>query len=665
VSSLGYRPAIDGLRAVAIVPVILFHLGFAWLPGGFLGVDVFFVISGYLIGSMIAAELDAGRFSFGKFWARRVRRIMPALLAMVLSTLLAARQLVTNIELGSIGWDSLAASLSFANIWMFSKVGNYWGSAAESSPFLHAWSLSVEEQFYLVFPVFLVLLVRLKLDRGRALLVALALAFLLFVVASAHNPTLSFYLLPTRAWELLTGAVTAAVGPRFADRLSPRLQAMASGVGLVLIAGSLFLMDGRRGIGWSVAVPALGTALVLLYSARASLANAWLRLRPVVFVGKISYSLYLWHWAIIILAGMLELQRETPVPMSWVVGAIAAAALLSYYLIEKPSRASPKGVWVAAALLVVVTGLSCVFIKQAAAFEASGAFNPVVAYSAYYDMSPIKDERVQLANTNPNDAALGMWAGVVGKVPNPKWADAYENGGIPGGTRAYGEPADLLLVGDSHGCMWGKTVDEVASDLGLGAAFFTFDGNVPYFPIPIQAGAAHGSGFTDETFQRFSSNLLKNIDAWKPRVLILVSRWEDKSSKDFYNAAALADYATKAGAKLLFINNPPLLPWVNNSTTQSLELRGMKAVAGQPQYVPAKKPIKKVEQANQRLQQLASQFPGARVLDVYTPLHKDDQVQVLDGRNVLYLDDDHLTYQGTSLFKAALTSELSELLKPP
>ena len=140
-STLRYRPAVDGLRAVAILPVIAFHLREAWVPGGFLGVDVFFVISGFLISSMIATELDQGSFHFSSFWMRRVRRIMPALLTMVLVTFLASRRLVTDMELGPIGEDGRAAALSYANFWMHAKVGNYWGSAAESSPFLHAWSL--------------------------------------------------------------------------------------------------------------------------------------------------------------------------------------------------------------------------------------------------------------------------------------------------------------------------------------------------------------------------------------------------------------------------------------------------------------------------------------------------------------------------------------------
>ena len=642
--------------------MILFHLGFAWLPGGFLGVDVFFVISGYLIGSLISRDLAAGTFTFGNFWARRVRRIMPALLTMVLLTLVASSVLVTSGQLASIGWDALAASFSYANIWMFSKFGNYWGPAAETSPFLHAWSLSVEEQFYLVFPLFLVALARWKIANTRALAIVALLSFGAFLIVSAKNPTLSFYILPTRAWELLLGALTAASAAHVADRVPLRWQGLASAAGLGLIVASLFLVDGKTGLGASTALPALGAALVLLYSDGGNRANALLSSKPFVFIGRISYSLYLWHWAIIIIAGMVQLRTAKPVPLVWVVGLTAASSLLSHYLVEKPARASAKGVWVAAALLLVVTGVSAASIRRASHSEVTGDYSTVLYYSAYYDATPIQETPVQVADTNPNDPSLGNWAGVTGKVPNPQWADAYKHGGIPGGTRAYGERADLLLIGDSHGCMWGKTVDEVSTELGLAAAFFTFDGNVPFFPIPVQPGAAHGTGFTDEMFLEFSNELLKDIDRWKPRVVIFASRWESKNAQDFRNVEMLVDYASKAGARLLFINNPPRLPWENVSAVSSLALLGVKPLDPQPRYVEAPK-VRKLDAANRRLRQLVGRTPGARLLDVYSALRKGEQVEVLNGRDVLYFDDDHLSYRGTSLFKAALAGEISSLLK--
>jgi peptidoglycan/LPS O-acetylase OafA/YrhL len=650
------------LRAVAIIPVILFHLGFAWLPGGFLGVDVFFVISGFLISSMISADLDRGTFKFGKFWVRRVRRIVPALLCTVLVTLLAARYLVTPVTLASIARDALSAGLSYANVRMFSKFGNYWGPAAESSPFLHAWSLSVEEQFYLVFPLFLALLARLRVRRSVALAAATLVGFVAFVVMARRAPTFTFYMLPTRAWELLVGALTAALAPRIAPRTAPQLQGFASVAGLGLIAVSLFGANGQQGINAWVVVPVVGAAIVLAYSEGGSWANAALGSWPCVFVGKISYSLYLWHWVAITLADLLELRSGHPVTLPWLIAAIAVCSLASHYLVEKPARAWSKGAWLAAALLLLVTGVSVADIRRAQDPNLAGAFNPVVCYSAYYDATPKKDAAAQLSRVNPNDAALGAWAGVIGKLPNPAFVDAWKNGGIPGGVRRYGERADVLLIGDSHGCMWGQTVDEIATELGLAAAFFTFDGNVPYFPIPVRHQAPHGPGFDANTFKEFSQKLLQNIDHWHPRVVILASRWETKTARDFRNLEQLALYSTNAGAHVLFIDSPPRLPWENDSTTQALVLRGFKPREGQAQYLEAKQAAR-FDHGRESLKEVASRIPGARVMDVYPALYRDGKAQVLDGADVLYLDDDHLSYHGTSLFKAKLREELASLSK--
>ena len=153
-AQIGYRPEIDGLRAVAVIPVILFHMGLSWIPGGFIGVDVFFVISGFLITSIIKTELDQGGFSFSNFWARRVRRILPAMIFVSACTLAFAYVFVFLPEQQAIGKQALAALFSVANIYFWLSTGDYWGNASEESPFLHAWSLSVEEQFYLFFPIF-------------------------------------------------------------------------------------------------------------------------------------------------------------------------------------------------------------------------------------------------------------------------------------------------------------------------------------------------------------------------------------------------------------------------------------------------------------------------------------------------------------------------------
>lgn len=243
-NAIEYRPEIDGLRAVAIVPVILFNLGAGWLPGGYLGVDVFFVISGFLITSILLREMTAGQFSFKRFWARRVRRIMPALLLVTVATLVATWILVFPPDRPAIGRQAAATLLSVANFYFWRFAGDYWGSQAEDSPFLHAWSLAVEEQFYVFFPVILSLIVRWFPRRIVVGLLAILVGSLcLFIYGVQARPSATFYLLPTRAWELATGAVLAAMmhGPKGSVVARPEA-AILAGVGLAATVASYFVV---------------------------------------------------------------------------------------------------------------------------------------------------------------------------------------------------------------------------------------------------------------------------------------------------------------------------------------------------------------------------------------------------------------------------------------
>jgi peptidoglycan/LPS O-acetylase OafA/YrhL len=204
-NTLKYRPEVDGLRAFAVIPVVIFHLRAKMLSGGFLGVDVFFVISGFLITSLILNNLRAGDFTFAGFYIRRIRRIAPAVTVMILGTLAASYFLVFRPQLEPVRKDAIAAALSFANFNYLLNFGDYWGQAAESSLFLHTWSLSVEEQFYFVYPAFLFLLWKLRAPIGKVMAATIALSIALFCYCSIKHPDFAFYMLPTRAWELGAG----------------------------------------------------------------------------------------------------------------------------------------------------------------------------------------------------------------------------------------------------------------------------------------------------------------------------------------------------------------------------------------------------------------------------------------------------------------------------
>jgi peptidoglycan/LPS O-acetylase OafA/YrhL len=314
-SSIKYRPYVDGLRAFAVIPVLLFHLGFDWIPGGFLGVDVFFVISGFLITSIILKESYQGTFTFQNFWLRRVRRILPVLSVVLMCTLFASYFIAFRPDMNAFGKDSLSASFSFANINMWLRTGDYWGTLAESSPFLHTWSLSVEEQFYIFFPVLLVVLLRF----GRrfvfpAIVCVTMVSFALFLYAAEHSPTACFYLLPMRAWELAAGCLLA-IFLRHNEWSARGLAAhFGAWLGLISVLASYFLISGEAGISALTVFSVVGSVLIILFADNDGTVNRILSHSWTVYIGKISYSLYLWHWPVFVLGKSYSHSRFSDEP---------------------------------------------------------------------------------------------------------------------------------------------------------------------------------------------------------------------------------------------------------------------------------------------------------------------------------------------------------------
>lgn len=291
-----YRGDIDGLRALAVIPVILFHAGFEIFSGGFIGVDVFFVISGYLITTLIISDLDEGSFSIAEFYERRARRILPALSLVVGVCLPFAWFWFAPSDLKLFGQSLFAVSTFWSNILFWRKSG-YFESASELNPMLHTWSLAVEEQFYLLFPVFLLLVWRF----GSRWLITILLLILVVSLAVAHyaaytRPSAAFYLLPTRGWELLIGALAAFLLHYYGRLESKILNQWASWTGFLLILYSIFVFDGSTPTpSFYTLIPTIGTFLIIVASIEGTVVSQILSARPIVAVGLISYSAYLWH----------------------------------------------------------------------------------------------------------------------------------------------------------------------------------------------------------------------------------------------------------------------------------------------------------------------------------------------------------------------------------
>jgi peptidoglycan/LPS O-acetylase OafA/YrhL len=342
---MDYRREIDGLRALALLPVLLFHAGFETFSGGYVGVDVFFVISGYLITSIVLKSLDEGRFSIVHFYERRMRRILPALfLVLLVSFPFAwAWMLPADMERYSAG---LASVSLFASNILFWRTSGYFDTEAELKPLLHTWSLAVEEQFYLLYPL-LFLLVWARGRRAFVVLLAVGavISFALAEWASQLRPSATFYLLPTRAWELALGALTAVY---LSQRSLPtsggsHVHTAGSLLGLALIAFAVVAFDdGTPFPGKYALLPTLGTVLIVCFATRETWAGRLLGSRVLVGIGLVSYSAYLWHQPLLALARHRSLGHiEWPLAASLLMASLALAAL-SWKYVEKPFRDRKK-----------------------------------------------------------------------------------------------------------------------------------------------------------------------------------------------------------------------------------------------------------------------------------------------------------------------------------
>jgi peptidoglycan/LPS O-acetylase OafA/YrhL len=336
-STFSYRPDIDGLRAVAVVPVVMFHAGVGFTKGGYVGVDVFFVISGYLITSIIAAEMSAGRFSFAHFYERRARRLFPALFAVLVASTVAATCLMFPPELKTYG-KVLAAALAFSANMLFATGDDYFGRVGDNSPLLHTWSLAVEEQFYLLFPALLLLLFARRWPIKPVLWGIAIVSFAGSLLAMALNPILAFYLLPLRAWELLVGALLALGA--FPVLTSQKWKDAIAWAGLIAILTAVGAFNKNVPFpGVAALLPVLGAAALIWTGPGDGTAVSRALSKPaVVFVGLISYSLYLWHFPIIVFYKLALGETLSNLERLLLCLVSVGVAIVSWRLIELPVR---------------------------------------------------------------------------------------------------------------------------------------------------------------------------------------------------------------------------------------------------------------------------------------------------------------------------------------
>ena len=442
-----YRAEIDGLRSLAILPVVAFHAGIERLSGGFTGVDVFFVISGYLITTIILAELGdtpgRDRFSILEFYKRRILRILPALTVVLVATAVAAWAIMLPNEFLAMGRSVVATALVLSNVY-FWRTSGYFAPAADLKPLLHTWSLAVEEQFYVFFPLLLMIVARF-LGRRFVLWIGLmtVTSLALCLVLTPRMPSVSFFLLPTRVWELGVGALIAAGGaPRIGSARGRGLLAL---LGVALIAyGVIGLSEADPFPGWRALYPVLGAGLIIAYGAGTGVGGVLSR-GPLVYVGKISYSLYLWHWPVIVFYRMVQGPALAPAEIALVIGLSWLLADLSWRFVERPFRA--EGFRLAPAPRVVGAGVAClaVFLALGGLISLTGAYwraypPEVLRIAAYTDYVSSADHAYQFG--------YGDGCAVSGYTSGDEF-DREKCLRVEPGRPNY------LVIGDSHaGAVW-------------------------------------------------------------------------------------------------------------------------------------------------------------------------------------------------------------------
>lgn len=504
-----YRPEVDGLRAIAVLAVLMFHVGFEFLPGGFAGVDIFFVISGYLITRIIDDDVRKNQFSLARFYERRARRILPALYVTISLTMIAAAFVVRAAQTPEF-YSTTITVLLFVSNFYFATHSGYFDTASNMQPFLHTWSLSVEEQFYIFYPLFAIFALQLK---GRTLLLiylgVLVASFFAFSFSQEIKPTVGFYMLPTRAWELLLGALVAIEKSRLGNRLAGlpvSVQQAMSATGALLIL--LAITQYRTTIPFAVFLlaPTLGATLLISVEGR-TLVNRLLSLRPVVWVGLVSYSAYLFHLPIFVLFRIHFVRAPSGAEKALLLLLTVVLAFACWRLIENPFRTKQT-----IKTRMAIPALACTF--------AALSISSVHLGWGQQALSPLQRQLIGLKTEydHPNDLCLDFFFKLDGKsLPLDRCGlNNLESEGV-------------ILLGDSHAGYFSIALREALKNKGLQMAQFTASHCVPVQGIATLVKQSNDCVLVFDLVHKWLETLPRN------KTIILISRWAMNFEATLFN----------------------------------------------------------------------------------------------------------------------------------
>ena len=611
-----YRPEIDGLRALSVISVVLFHADFG-VPGGYIGVDVFFVISGFLITRLILKDLEAGEFSIASFWERRIRRIFPALAVMLGAVLVAGYFLLLPTQLADLGESSLAQSLLLANIYFWRDTG-YFTAPAEQKPLLHTWSLAVEEQFYLVFPIFLLAIQTLARRSMRTVIAMTALLSFATAVYGVYNhPVASFFLLPTRAWELLAGSLLAFI-PNTLQLPKSVYESIAS-LGVIAILFAAFQFDDHTPFPGLAALLPVGGAAAFIFanSCRISVVGRLLSVTPLVFVGQISYSLYLWHWPILVfLRCALGSLRSWPLTLSAVFVSFFVA-VLSWRFVELPFRRRST-----TATKCVV--FACTVSVQAVLIGVAGLF---------WTTNGVPTRLVELQRVVSDSKSLDRRYG--------SYIHELETGQLPviGRNNKNESRVDFALFGDSHAMALAPVFDLVSKRHSLRGFVIATDGISPF-------------RLTDEISKR-NELFLELLSRERIKTVVVVVRWDYVLGKSGTLRAlvAMLESMERVGVERVFLfRQVPCQPLGDAYRQQIVASFRFPGLVNLPRTS-----VKEYQDQLKVENRFFDKLPSFKSLDVDvvdTSTHSFDNTgycRVLESGRALYYDDDHLSSFGAEV----------------
>jgi peptidoglycan/LPS O-acetylase OafA/YrhL len=495
-----HRDDIDGLRAVAVIPVLLFHFKTGLFSGGFTGVDIFFVISGFVIANSISTDMQRGDFSIANFYFKRVRRIFPALIATVIVSTVAATIILLPSDLVDYNRSLISTGWFVSNIY-FWKASGYFATSAQLKPLLHTWSLAVEEQYYLVAPLAFMLIGRFGKGRWSAYLIPICiLSFITSVVAVFVAPTANFFLFPTRMWELLLGAIIA-----FSSLPAPKsllVRNLIAALGLIMILfGMVIINESDPFPGWNALFPCIGTALIIqsgigFHIPEMAAINRMLATRPFVAIGLISYSLYLVHWPIASFTRYLTLREPSTLESLLMLAASLVLAWLSWRYIERPFRKIGQ----MRSRKVLISGAAAMLATFVAGTVGilNGGFP--LRYPDFIDrtISGVEDWGGDLC-FHQNQSKAGDWSAEVC-------------------TRIHGSNGRILLWGDSFAAQYMPGILRDAKRINADVLQYTFAGCPPilaYF------------SFARLGCSQFNAKVVNIIEAQNIDTIVIAGRWTD------------------------------------------------------------------------------------------------------------------------------------------